>query len=823
MAKMYPKTGPKCNESYSAEPKVYRLLEEQLDDSFSVIHSIPWLSSFVSEFHGNRSPIGEIDFLILHPKLGILALEVKGGVVRHSAEGFYYSKTAIGGPQAIDPSTQLRRGIFAIQDWLKNKGKSVQIGRAFFFPDSELNASHLPPDVVCYENEAPIKLVLDINDTDRVAEKITSIMEFHKTKLSINEYSSGDIEEIVSMIIPEKTYMPCWYSRINNDNYMWLRLTEEQIDCINKAVIKDRLLITGWPGAGKTIVAIEAARRLSDDNKKVLLLTFNKLLYEKLDKELLGFNNCNVFNFHSLCRDAAIKNGEQYDSSNEWLNEGAYNSLSKACDDGFLDDYDVLIVDEGQVIKEAGWKILSSVFLNKKMIVMCDVNQAFTFEEPVSIEKLESYTSSRAYTLTKSLRLPKLVCERLKLFKEPDYSVINPREMEEDTLCEVVEKDAKHSLRSVIDDLIQDNIPHSFITVLTPPYIAVDSDLVPQGIRVESIGRFRGLEAPIIIILADKNMSDVDFFCAYSRATSRCIVILDAYDVKSGMFDSLGKALYQDRKSHIDKEVSKSLTQIQFESLPISCHPVINEAFNIVWCDEWHAYVFPQQSSETTRLLLKEYIMETATQHVYTWDVVSRMSLMKVMGDKSREEVMFLKYCHNCGLHTPHMITRNRDEVCDVCQNIANDRSKYFENRLSEANGILINPDRYGQDEKKDISPFIFSLGALRKQGCINNNLIAGLLTAATSTRKIAVSLVIVSLHLRLKRSKGDIKVTIGDVSREIYEWNNGLKDISFQSWQGYVNAAFNGLANSGCVSMGRAGERIINKNKFRSLITDID
>lgn len=94
MAIMHPPHGPKLNDSHVAEPIVYRLLEEQLNDDFHIIHSIPWLSSFIDELQNNKSPVGEIDFLILHPDLGILALEVKGGVIGHNSSGFYYSKTS---------------------------------------------------------------------------------------------------------------------------------------------------------------------------------------------------------------------------------------------------------------------------------------------------------------------------------------------------------------------------------------------------------------------------------------------------------------------------------------------------------------------------------------------------------------------------------------------------------------------------------------------------------------------------------------------------------------------------------------------------------
>ncbi|MFP3398636.1 hypothetical protein SB749_20130, partial [Brevibacterium sp. SIMBA_078] len=80
----------------------------------------------------------------------------------HNSSGFYYSNTS------IDPIAQLNRGIFAIQEWLRNNGVRIQIGRAYFFPGSEMHASELPPSVLDNYHLSPIKLILDINDLDRV-------------------------------------------------------------------------------------------------------------------------------------------------------------------------------------------------------------------------------------------------------------------------------------------------------------------------------------------------------------------------------------------------------------------------------------------------------------------------------------------------------------------------------------------------------------------------------------------------------------------------------------------------------------------------------
>ena len=81
MAKMIPEHGPYHTESYG-ERQLYSVLKSQLPDEYTVIHSLPWLCSAVTKLDNRARPTGEIDFLIIHPVDGVLALEVKSGVYR---------------------------------------------------------------------------------------------------------------------------------------------------------------------------------------------------------------------------------------------------------------------------------------------------------------------------------------------------------------------------------------------------------------------------------------------------------------------------------------------------------------------------------------------------------------------------------------------------------------------------------------------------------------------------------------------------------------------------------------------------------------------
>lgn len=118
MARMFPEVGPQNTGSTRAEPDIYWQLSKKLSDEFTVIHSLPWLASVAKEIDGRSVPTGEIDFLILHQSLGILAVEVKGGILSYDRTEFVYKRTG----NRLDPIRQVSRGTHALARWLSDSG-----------------------------------------------------------------------------------------------------------------------------------------------------------------------------------------------------------------------------------------------------------------------------------------------------------------------------------------------------------------------------------------------------------------------------------------------------------------------------------------------------------------------------------------------------------------------------------------------------------------------------------------------------------------------------------------------------------------------------
>ncbi|MFO0210319.1 MAG: NERD domain-containing protein, partial [Pseudanabaena sp.] len=250
MAKMFPKASPQNTGSTRAEPDLYWRLSKNLSDEFTVIHSLPWLASVSKEIDGRSVPTGEIDFLILHRELGILAVEVKGGIFTHDRTEFVYKRTG----QKIDPIRQVRRGTHALAQWLHESGAgSGRIGYCIFFPHSEMREA-IPIALIDRTVNPPQSIVLDINALNDIGRSIQDVMIYWKKALGSWSLNEQQFQKLVDVILPSSDYTPCWETRIKNDIVTWLQLTPEQVACLKKIEKETRLVVTGFAGTGKSLL-----------------------------------------------------------------------------------------------------------------------------------------------------------------------------------------------------------------------------------------------------------------------------------------------------------------------------------------------------------------------------------------------------------------------------------------------------------------------------------------------------------------------------------------------------------------------------------------
>ena len=172
MARMIPPVP--ASETPDSERHVYERFQSVLPGSWTVIHSQRFL---LPKRRGKREERvdreGELDFLVLDPLRGALGLEVKGGGVRRTADG-WRSTDRQGEEHVIkNPGEQASKAVHAIRRYLDDaagfggKGLRCRFGWGVVLPDIECPFD-MGPDL-------PRDVILDRSDFVRLREAVDRV------------------------------------------------------------------------------------------------------------------------------------------------------------------------------------------------------------------------------------------------------------------------------------------------------------------------------------------------------------------------------------------------------------------------------------------------------------------------------------------------------------------------------------------------------------------------------------------------------------------------------------------------------------------------
>lgn len=675
MAKMIPDFGPAETDSYS-EPLVYNQLKTQLPSDFTVIHSLPWLASATKQLSGERKPpTGEIDFLILHPRLGVLALEVKGGRYEIQGAAFVLMRTG----QRVGVVRQTRNNSHGLARWLaSNNSLRASIGYAFCFPDSHFTTNSLPPAVRDPGAGGSHSLMLDMATMPMLGKRVIEIMMYWAKELRISLLGEKKVAELVKALCPDFDGTPQWGLKVLYDNHFWLRLTPEQIVVTNRVLSTGKNIITGWPGTGKTLIGIEAARRLHKAGSKVLVVTFNALLSEYWDKQLDG-TDCRVLTWHKLCRIARSRlNLPAFDNDQfrDWGREECAQDLSTALNTGLLSQYDVLILDEAQALKPSWCALLFQWFEKKKIAVLCDETQVFPFEkEPTTLISLSAMLGGVVpFHMSVVMRMPRAVTDRLLEVRESQIQLSTPRMLEADTVREMVVDGWDVVLPTVIGALFDQGVAPSDITVLTKygfdrlPKSVFDFLVENDGIPVEAISRFRGMESAVVLIISAEELTDIELFCAYSRATTICMSFFSAERLRlSGAGRFLEKVLTEATNKNIINDIQHRLHPrtmlVAHETKKLADIKTIN----LSWCYSMRCWFLPFVEN-SPMMLWANHLVREFSWSVMSWSESAQRTVKLYTADTEGDifgKELTLEFCEICEKNTP---TDYFSKECAVCK-----------------------------------------------------------------------------------------------------------------------------------------------------------
>lgn len=332
MAIFIPSVKPEdFNNSYG-EMKVYESLRS-LNDKYTVFYSLSWVG--VNE----KRTVGEADFVILHPDKGVMVIEVKSGEIEYKNGDWIQTNTRSGVSKRIDPFVQARKSQFELLDRLVNGIKEFRLPMmcycVWFTSVNISDKAELPP-------ESPREITLDIRSLDNAEKAINTAFDYWGTKYKMINLDNQHFQKVVNVLCPHFHVVPKLRTKIEEMEETYIQLTKQQASLLDFLEEQKTAVIHGLAGTGKTVLAIEKAKRLALQEEQVLLLCFNSFLRDAL-KDNNVIPNVTFHNAHSL----AYEIMGQSDLPIEKVLEEFEEYLEVVFDEDNW-HYSNIIIDEGQ-------------------------------------------------------------------------------------------------------------------------------------------------------------------------------------------------------------------------------------------------------------------------------------------------------------------------------------------------------------------------------------------------------------------------------------------------------------------------------------------
>ncbi len=487
-----------------------------------MFHNIKWQA-----LRRGRQGDGETDFALFHPAKGILVIEAKGGEIAIE-DGTYVRRHGSGRTESIEnPFEQAAACKRQLSDFLAAEvpglGGGPRVGYAVSFPHVRVTHA-LGPD-------GPREIIIDRQDLQPIEASISDLASYWKPPQNL---SDAMLSRIRKLLLPSVTVRRLLVDELDDAKDQLVELTGEQFDVLDAIAGNRQAVVFGGAGTGKTLLAVERTRRLSDLGASVLLVCYNELLGRQLAQSFAGDPNVRAGTFHQVARSVCVSAGQLIPERlpADWFaSELPARFADAAAEVGF--EVDAVVVDEGQDFKSSWWDPLRLVmrdFNDGWFYVFADTQQALYVADWAP-----PFETAYEYRLTKNCRNTRPIAERVAAVYGGEVRV-NRVEGPKPKFHVVKSVDgAVDRILGRLKELIEAGVVPDRIQVLSSTRDIADSLLGrdvdgiglttfgDDGIAVETVHRFKGMEAEVVILALMNVTSDVERALAYtglSRAQS---------------------------------------------------------------------------------------------------------------------------------------------------------------------------------------------------------------------------------------------------------------------------------------------------------------
>lgn len=303
----------------------------QLPEEYYVFHSFE-----IVTIKNNQILESETDFVIFHPKKGLICLEAKAGQVKY--ENGYWQYGSGKAMKHNGPYIQAKRNKWNLRDYMVEHGLEYECNNckklhAVWFPDvpeANFKGASLP-------GEGDIRITLTSDSFGHIQECIDNIFAFEGQDRCTTNLSEKSVQKILERVLaPSFNLISLQQIEQERNKNVFKRMLREQVALLNYLEEQNNAIINGLAGTGKTVMAVEKARRHSERDEKVLFLCYNTFLNEHL-RETYPYPHVSYYTVAGL--------------SQRLCEKVDYKALQEKLMQMFLEGtfpYQHVIIDEGQ-------------------------------------------------------------------------------------------------------------------------------------------------------------------------------------------------------------------------------------------------------------------------------------------------------------------------------------------------------------------------------------------------------------------------------------------------------------------------------------------
>jgi DNA polymerase III delta prime subunit len=550
-----------------------RLQSDPLASEWTVIHSLDLP-------HHVRQISGELDFVILIPGMGVLCLEIKAAASISRREGiWYYGQEPKGDPRG--PFRQAAEGMHSLRERLARRYPPAS-GAVFW------STVVLPYTSLDFRSEEwhPWQLIDSARyRSGSLAQSCLNVLararELLQTKATARWFDpeSGaptvdDCESIARVLRPDFEVFQSPRERRRQVSAELKRYTEEQFAALDAMARNPRVVFEGPAGTGKTVLAIECARRAAAEGRRALFICFNRLLGTWLRDETASLgDHVAAGTLHSQMLSMAELHRAPRADRQFWQEELPMRALERLLEAEGREPFDVLIADEAQDLLDDRYLDVLDLSLagglsSGEWRLFGDFERQSIYGSDAA--SLEDFLAGRGagtpvYSLRTNCRNTPRVAALVHLLThlEPGYDrILRPDDgIEPDLRFYAGDAEGPAELARALTELRSEGYKSRDVVVLSPRASGSSAERLteqPWCDRVHPLGdpgdghtlygtihAFKGLEAPAVVVT---DLDDVAgptaealFYIAITRPTERLLLLMPE-SARASMLRSLASA-----------------------------------------------------------------------------------------------------------------------------------------------------------------------------------------------------------------------------------------------------------------------------------------